>query len=727
MQITPEQLMDFFKSHPDRSYTVREVMHDLDVAPSFRQMCLRMLQKLVHDGQLIQRGRNRFCLAAKRRNAEGLIHVSKKGAGFLIGQARNGEDLYIHSSNLGEALDGDTVEAEVFAGKRGKEEGRVVRVLEHKHENLVGQFKRTGRGGTVTPRNVKVGRWVVVRRAPDEDELPDGAWVKVRIVEWSRSLEEPLQGEIEEVLGMPGDKGISVLVLLKDMGVEQEFPPEVLEEAKHYRKPVTKAEETRRLNLREKTIITIDPATAKDFDDALSLEILENGNWWLGVHIADVSHYVKEESAMDEEAFTRGTSIYPVDRVVPMLPERLSNDLCSLRPHEDRYAMSVFMEIDKRGQVLRSEMAESIICSTHRLNYGEVQEYFDKPKERESFFFHDAGEMLLELLKLSRTLTQMRMDRGALDLDLPETEVVCNEAGDSVGLKRHDRFDSNRLVEECMLIANETVAEYMRKKKLPLLYRIHDYPDPSALERIGPILSEFGVKIPKKIKPDPQVYQEIIDSLRHADGGHIGQQQLLGSLMKAEYSPLNKIHFGLASKCYCHFTSPIRRYPDLITHRVLKRHLQDKADEAWLEEVGESLSMAANQSNLTADNAESIEREAVDIKSMEFMVDQVGGIFDGWISGIARRGFFVELVEYPVEGFVLSRNLSGDTFAPNKAHTRLEGRRTRKSWRLGQRVRVQITNVHPLEGDMELMLLEKGGTGGDGSRGKSKSKKKRRR
>ncbi|NQU44030.1 ribonuclease R, partial [bacterium] len=732
MDLSPERLLSEFQSRPGESISVYDLIDRIGAAPHHRRMIQQVLLSLVKQGKLVRLKGKRFLYSKGGKHATGKLHVSRAGAGFLLGAGDRlpsveSNDLYIHKTNLGTALDGDTVEVEVLPGPKGKLEGRVLEVLERAHDHVVGQFKRVGKGGNVTPRNLRIGRWIEVPSAPPPTELADGAWVRVHVTRWSDDPCDPLEAEIEEVLGMPGERGISVLVLLRDMGVELEFPPEVLRQAEQFEASISDVEMQYRRDLRDLPICTIDPATAKDFDDALSIEKLDSENWWLGVHIADVSQYVKNAKPIDQEALARGTSIYPVDRVVPMLPERLSNDLCSLRPDEDRYAMTCFMEIDRRGQVVRHEVCESVIRSRNRLSYQEVQEYFDSPDRRAEFPFHGMENELLELRQLARTLTRMRMERGALDLDLPETKVVCNEEGDVLDVKRHERLESHRLVEECMLIANETVAEHMKRKGLPLLYRIHDQPDPNALMRIAPTLEMYGIKMPKKknIEADSAFYQSIIERLHGKDGGHIPQRMLLSTLMRAEYSPENKGHFGLASKCYCHFTSPIRRYPDLLTHRVLKDSFRGKIDEAYKEEAKNSLSEIASQSNDTGREAERIERQAVDIKSMEFMADQVGGVFDGWISNISRRGFHVELVEVPVEGFVSSRYIQGDSYGPDENFTRLVGRYTRRAFRLGQRIKVQIAQVSVVEGEMDLMLVEKGTRPGDTKKSRARHKKEK--
>ncbi len=739
MKPSPETLIDFFQNNPGRPVSLPEIVQRLHVEKSRKEAVRHLLMELVDEGRLKFLRRKYFMYPKERSSstspspatgtARGRLQVTARGKGFVIRPEAEGGDLMVHASNLGSALDGDTVEVEVISGRRDREEGRVVRVIERAHEYIVGRFTRYGAsGGLVAARNVKIGRMIEVGEAPPRDRLPNDAWVRVKVLKWSEELYEPLIAEIVEIIGMPGDRGISVLALLRDMGVDPAFPPELKRTVAAFRQPASAKEVERRLDLRESRILTIDPATAKDFDDALSAESLDGGGWRLGVHIADVAQYVKAGTPLDAEALRRGTSVYPVDRVVPMLPERLSDDLCSLRPRENRYALSCFMDINPDGIVLRHEIAESVICSRHRLSYEEVQEFFDahdKNDATDDLEFADMGGDLLLLREVARCLNRMRMKRGALDLDMPERDIVCDEQGQTVEIHRHDRFESHRLVEECMLIANETVAERMKKEKLPTLYRIHDLPDPTALERLAPALGLFGLQVPKKVLPTPEFYQPLVDRLHRADGGHIGMRLILRTLMRAEYSPENKGHFGLASRCYLHFTSPIRRYPDLLVHRVLKTFLQNKSkDDSWRKPLEDSLKEIANQSNMTAEVAVAIEREASDIKAMEFMKDQVGGSFEGWISGITRKGFFVEFVDLPVEGFVLASTIQGDFYKPDEHRVRLIGRRTNHSYRLAQRVRVRVVLVNELEGQMDLELIEPP-QGPSKRKGKKKSGKRR--
>ncbi len=726
--LSPEQLLDIFKQQRGKPLHLRQVLGRLGATHNERRLVTNMLRTMVREGRLVRvKGKN-YMLPEPSKQRTGRLDGTARGHAYLASPDHPGDDVRIHRSNLMTALDGDRVVAEVFRGSRGRMEGRVVEVIERTHERIVGQIGRLGPSHAVlAPRNVRIGRVVELKDPPSVQDAPDGVWIEAKVVRWADDPDQPLLAEVVEVLGKPGEQGIEILALLRDQGVRIDFPKTVLKEVESLEAPVSESELAHRRDLRGLAVATIDPATAKDHDDALSVEATADG-WRLGVHIADVAQYVREGTSVDDEALLRATSIYPVDRVIPMLPERLSADLCSLRPDVDRYALSCFMDVSKRGEVSNVDLCESVIRSRYRLAYEDVQAYFDDEKKRGESSFSDYGDSLLELRKVARVLNDARMARGALDLDMPEGEVVTNEQGDTIDLARRERLESHRLVEECMLAANEAVARILRDEKLPGLYRVHGLPDGDALGKAAAGLSMFGVRLPKNAEPTPELYQRLIDQMRKRDGSHIGMRLLLRTMMRAEYNADNQGHFGLASECYCHFTSPIRRYPDLLTHRVLKRWLRNDADEAWMESVRKRLGEIANQSNMMADESESIERDATDIKGMEFMESQIGKVFEGWIAGVMRRGVFVELVRYPIEGFLPCDAIPGDQFRPDDNQVLIRGIYTRKAYRLGERVQVRVVRVNVTAGEMDLEMAdlhEKSSTKKKKKKGRKKNNKKR--
>ncbi|MCX7016460.1 MAG: ribonuclease R [Candidatus Sumerlaeota bacterium] len=719
---TPERLLAFLRQHPTEAFRPSEVMAALRIPMEEKHVVRAMLRELERGGQLVRFRRGAYAAPAGKNLVEGVLQSTFRGDGWVVAKGAARADVFIPRRAMGQALDGDWVEAEILREFRGKPEGRVLRVVEHAHRMLVGQFLHTHEGGLVLPKNPKVGRRVRILRRYSRDEIPEGAWVVVRITAWSESSVEPLLGQVDEILGAEDEPGIDILVLLRDEGVQTEFPKEALEEAAAIA-PATEDEIRRRRNLRGQATFTIDPETAKDFDDALSVEPLEGGVVRLGVHIADVAHYVRPGTALDAEAYRRATSIYPVDRVVPMLPPRLSDDLCSLRPNEDRLTMSVFMDLSPDCRVLHSEICESVIHSRFRLSYEEVQAVFDeKPFARAQELTAIHGE-LQALRDLTRRLTRMRMERGALDLDLPETDIVFGRQGEVADVRPHPRFESHRLVEECMLIANEVVAEHLRRRALPGLYRVHEEPDPIKLEQLRGQLHPFGIRFPKHILPDD--LQRALDRASEIEGGGLITRMILRALAKARYCERNLGHFGLASPCYCHFTSPIRRYPDLLVHRVVREAMAPGGMKTSLRgELFERLPDMAGHTSEREERAEEIERDATTIKALEFMKPRLGEVFNGRVSGLTPFGMFVELEPWPIEGMVPLRSLDDDRYDYDPMTNTLVGRRSGRTFTLAQKVRVVVERVDPPARQMDLGLLQKETGKGSGKRNGKGFKKK---
>jgi len=502
------------------------------------------------------------------------------------------------------------------------------------------------------------------------------------------------------------------------------FPEEVEGETERFAAPASAAELARRRDLRGLRIVTIDPATAKDFDDALSIERIGGGRahgksaaarWRLKVHIADVSYFIREGGEIDREAFERGTSIYPVDRVVPMLPERLSSDLCSLRPGEDRLAMTVEAEIDERGSVVRSNAYRSIIHSRHRLTYEEVQAVFDGSDPQTTARLADIAETLRELRDLARVLRARRIERGALDLDIPEVRVVFDGRGAPCDVRHAARLESHQVVEECMLLANEVVARRLTAAGRPMIYRVHEPAPAAQLERLEPMLKCFGIRA--NLSRGALAQAEIQSALEQAErlpAGHILRRLILRAMARAHYSPRNAGHFGLASACYCHFTSPIRRYPDLTVHRALGRMIDqpEPPGDAESEALLDDLETIARQSSDLERRAQQIEWDTTELKALEFMEEHLGGEFDGYVCGVQPYGLYVELDPYPVEGLIPLRGLPDDYYEIDELGTRLSGRRAGRQFRLASRVRVRIERIDLVALQMDLSLADDGGETG---------------
>lgn len=705
------RILTLLEANPTQTFPVREILKRIGLSSNERQELRGHLEALVAEGRIrLFRNRHYGC-GRPSRAVVGILSVTPRGVGFVaeeIVPTPKGDaepsDVMISRRNMGTAIHGDRVEAHIVREQFGRREGYVVRVLERRTPTLVGRFLHQRKGGMVLPREPRIDRNIVISASIPRKVVKDDQWVVVRITQWT-AWPEPLYGQLEEVLGSDGDPGLDVLLIVRDHGVTAEFPKPVEREAAELPAGLGEADLAGRRDLRSSLVVTIDPARAKDFDDAVSVEVDGDGLYRLGVHIADVSHYVEEGTEIDAEALERATSIYPVDRVIPMLPERLSNELCSLRPREDRPAMSVVMEIDKHGRVRDFEVFRSVIHSRHRLTYKQVQDLFDGSPSTDITEFADAHLMLFRMRDLAKILAARRRSEGSLDLDIPEPEVQLDDQARVVDFRRSERWESHRLVEQFMILANEMVARYLTDRGLPVLYRIHEPPRPEKLERLIPFLKAVGVHLPPREKAvSHQTLQSILDRLDRLEAGSLFHTLVLRVMMRAVYSPKNLGHFGLASDCYCHFTSPIRRYPDLVVHRVLAEALAGKRlPKARVEKLNERMDEFARHSTQREERADEIERDTVKVKSLEFMRQFVGEEFEGIVSGVTSFGFFVELVPYPVEGLVHMRALRDDYYHFDEESLSLVGEGGGRRYRFGDKVTVAVTRVDLINLQMDLV------------------------
>ncbi|AXA34884.1 MAG: ribonuclease R [Candidatus Hydrogenedentota bacterium] len=743
MEILRNRILDYIRAHRTRTVSLNELMKELGLPSADRRRVQAVLHELCAQGQIIRVRGHHYGLPERVPTITGILHVNPKGFGFVtpdeayIHGTEPAQTIFIPLKRMHDALHGDRVMVRVRSEAGKSPEGEVVKVLERGTRELVGTFYFTRKGGQVIPRNERITRVIFTERPHPSLRVKDGVFVLAEITEWTPA-NQPLYGRVKEVLGDEETAGIDVTVIIRDAGVDPDFPPEVLAEAEALPSRIPQEEYHRRMDLRNVVTFTMDGATAKDFDDALSIEPLPDNRWLLGVHIADVAYYVREGSALDREAFDRGTSIYPVDRVVPMLPERLSNDLCSLRPNEDRLALSCFMEIDRRGRVHEYSIRPSIIRSRHRLIYEQVQEFMEgraTPEIRRKLA--DIRPQLDELYQLRRVLTDMRLRRGALDLDIPETEVHFAPDGSVTDVVRRQRLEAHRVVEECMLIANEVVATHLFRLRAPAIYRVHDEPDKNKLRQLQPILAQLGVRFPARKDITSDAIQIALERTEHLETGFIARRLILRAMMQAHYSDENIGHYGLASPCYTHFTSPIRRYPDLIVHRILHEvaaagapmegiyeplrdpredeperkphssyrethHLPPPRVAHWRRILGP----IARHSSERERRAQEIEYQAIQAKSLEYIRQFLGQEFEGYITSVLTWGFFVELREMPIEGLVHVRNLEDDYYEYDEERMVLVGRESGRTFKLGDRVIVAVEHANLAALELDFALVE---------------------
>lgn len=635
----------------------------------------------------------------------GIFIGHAKGFGFVELSEEEGEDVYIPEEETGGAFHGDQVQIilkkEEKAGRR--REGRVVKVLERGTREIVGTFQESSGFGFVVPDNQRFVRDIFIQRenflgAKDQDK------VVVEIRDYGTRKRSP-EGKIIQVLGSLDEKGIDVLSVAKSCGLPMEFPEKVLNQAERIRESLNEGDFYGRLDLRDVTMVTIDGEDAKDLDDAVSLS--KEGNLFhLGVHIADVSNYVQYNSALDREALKRGTSVYLVDRVIPMLPKKLSNGICSLNAGEDRLALSCLIDIDEKGKVVSHGIAETVIHVNERMTYTDVKKILQKEDEKVSERYKELLPMFFQMEELSALLRKRRKKRGAIDFDFPESKVELDENGKPVRIYPYEQNVATRIIEDFMLAANETVAQEYAQAEIPFVYRTHENPDMEKMEPVLELVHRAGVKV-KKSKEEirPKEVQKILMELEGKESEAFFSRLILRSMKQAKYTTECTGHFGLAARYYCHFTSPIRRYPDLQIHRIIKENLRGKMTEAKIRHYQEILDEVARQSSAMERRAEEAERETIKMKKAEYMESQIGQVYEGIISGVTDWGFYVELGN-TVEGLVHVNSLTDDYYIYDNSRYTLTGEKKKKSFAIGQTVKVRVAQADARERTVDFVLAD---------------------
>ncbi len=656
----------------------------------------RVLRALVSSGSVAVLADGRY-LALKERNLlVGRLSMHRRGFAFV--STPLGE-VYVSRRDTGGALHGDTVAVRLHTQRaRERRSGEVVQVLERGVTRVVGRLERHGALGIVVPTDPRIRHEVFVDMARSELSARDNDVVVVRVTRYP-TRRDAMQGVIEEVLGPADAPGVDIEIVIREHGLRTEFPADALAAAEQLKLGVDAELAAGRADLRDLPTVTIDPVDAKDFDDAISIERLDGGGFRLWVHIADVSHYVRWDDPVDEEARIRATSVYLADRVLPMLPERISNDLCSLRPEEDRLAFTVEFECDARGEVRAHRLYPSVIRSDRRLDYDSVDAWL------ESGGFPDAEteRLLLALRDLAALLHARRIERGGLDFDTVEARVTLDDEGHPTGVKIRRRTVATNMIEEAMIAANEVVARHMRDAGAPTLYRIHEDPDPEALDELAVVIAEFDYPIKDVHGASPQTFQRIVAFAHGRPEELLINSLLIRALERARYSALLESHFGLASEAYCHFTSPIRRYPDLIVHRMLKAQLTGALDREPAASIAPELDWLAEHCSVMEREAESAEDDSQRVKLVELMLDHVGEVFDALVTGVVSFGMFVQL-DNTAEGLVHVKSMADDYYHLDAERFMLIGERRGATYRLGQRVRVRLVDGSVAEKRLDFEL-----------------------
>ncbi|NPA40916.1 MAG: ribonuclease R [Aquificae bacterium] len=669
----------------------------LDLDKKERKKLKKLLKKLKKEGKVKVVG-GKF-LYEEEEIVVGRVIPYPAGFGFLEVEGRE-KDIYIPPFEMQKVLEGDLVKAKVVQF-RGKKEVRIEKVLKRSRHEVVGKVKKEEKRCLLEPLDKNTH---ITFLLPKKDcaRLKEGTVVVAKITSFP-TPKTPPRAKVKEVLGHPSEKFLAIDLLIKKYNLPTDYPPEVLEETEAIPEELPAEEIERRRDLREQVCFTIDPEKARDFDDAVAIERTPEGYYRLFVHIADVSYYVRPGSATDQEAYKRGFTFYLPDRALHMLPEKLSAKLCSLRPDEDKLAFTCEMVFDEKGNLLFYDIYESVIRSKARLTYNEALSIIVGDPALEKKFPH-VVEPLRLMEDLYRILSRKRWEKGSIDFDLPEAEVIVDEFGEPAAVVPYERHIAHRIIEQFMISANETVALHLENAGYPCLYRVHEPPDEERVENLLEILAGLGYKVKKPKEFTPKFFQKIIEDFEGKPEEQLVRFLTLRAMSRAKYSPHNLGHFGLASEHYAHFTSPIRRYPDLIVHRLLKASLRGEEldfDEtvAYLEEAGEHLSA---QERL----ADEVEWEAIDILKARYMRSRLGEVFEGIITGVVQFGFFVELKETLVEGLVRINTLTDDDYVFDEPAHRFVGVRTGKVYRLGDTVKVKVLAVDEERGKIELMLAE---------------------
>lgn len=716
MAVSPEKIVEFLRAESGRPLTAAELAAELEVQADETEQFNALLAELESQGVLYKGKANRYAAPSRINLVVGTLNIIKSGAGFVVPDDREG-DLYIPQDELKTAVDGDRVIARLERKEKGgKTQGSIVRILNRARETVVGVYHPAKNFGFVVPEpSLRLSSDVFV--PPGEDGgATEGDVVVVRITNWGEKHRGPV-GEVDKVLGKHGAPGVDILAVLYGHELPVEFPRHVVDAAEALRtRGITEADLADRTDLREALIFTIDPVDAKDHDDALSIRRVDDG-YEVGIHIADVSFYVTEGSIIDAEALRRGTSIYMVDRTIPMLPEPLSSDLCSLKEGVDRLAMSVIARLDAEGNVFAHRLVRSVIRSRHKLAYEQAQEVIEGRGSIDA----ETDASILLLVELSRKLREKRMERGSLDFDLPEARVVLNTEGEPTDIQKIERLEAHRLIEDFMLLANEIVARKGSRDKLPFLYRIHERPDDERIAQLHEFAKTFGYSISKGKKPTPKDLQRLLERIKGKPEERLLSTVVLRSMRQARYSHENVGHFGLAAKHYAHFTSPIRRYPDLIVHRVCAHAFlnDENVRQAMNATMLPEIARVSSERERVAVDAE---RDSIELKKVEFMERHLGDEFKGTISGVAAFGFFVLLDDFYVEGMVHVSALEDDYYQFRQERYEIVGEHSGRRFRLGDRVRVQVARVNREERKIDFIVIDEGTQAGKTGRKKAGKK-----
>ncbi|NLG03074.1 MAG: ribonuclease R [Clostridia bacterium] len=705
MNKNKQVILDLFMDPHYKPMKEKELAILLQIPKKERELLKEVLESLMSEGKIELSKRGKYSIG-KPKHLTGKFTANQNGFGFVEVEGLD-EDLFIGDKEMHGAMHGDTVKVELISKKHGKRmEAKIIEILEHGTSRLVGKFDQVNQNfGFVIPDDKHFLEDIFVPSERSKGAV-NGHKVVVELTDYGTKGKSP-EGKIVEIIGHVGDPGVDILSIVKNYDLPMEFPEKVLNQTEIIPSQVSEADRIGRTDLRDLLMVTIDGEDAKDLDDAVSLRRVGD-LYELGVHIADVTNYVQENSALDREALKRGTSVYLVDRVIPMLPHKLSNGICSLNASTDRLALSCIMMVNEKGEVVDHKIVESVICVDQRMSYTGVNailnhlDFLNSTAKAEIEAASDEiKEMLNQMGALSRILQKKRRKRGSIDFDFPETKIILDEDGHPIEIKPYERNTATKLIEEFMLLANETVAQRFFWMELPFVYRCHENPDPERIQKLAVFIRNFGYDI--KIKSEevhPKELQKLIEKVEGTPEEDMICRLTLRSMKRAKYATVGTGHFGLACKYYCHFTSPIRRYPDLQIHRIIKESLRGKMKENRISHYEQLLPDVAKQSSEMERRADDAERDTQKLKKVEYMQNHIGEVFEGVISGISNWGIYVELPN-TIEGLIHVSKLMGDFFHYDEKNYEMIGETTHKTYKLGQKIMIQVHGT-----DMESRTID---------------------
>ena len=681
---------------------IKELAIVLGVKKDQRPQLEQILNELMTEGRIVCSKRGKFSKSEEKK-ITGTFQAHPKGFGFVSVEGEK-EDIFIPESETNGAMHMDTVEISVSPAVTGRRrEGKVLHVLERGMKQVVCTYQLNKNFGFAVPDNPKFGSDIFIPLERSKGAV-NGHKVVVEITQYGKKGKNP-EGKVVEILGHINDPGVDILSIVRAYGLPVEFDPKVMTQVEHVAKPVSEADMAGRMDLRGWQMVTIDGEDAKDLDDAVSLT-MDHENYILGVHIADVSNYVQEHSALDTEALKRGTSVYLVDRVIPMLPHALSNGICSLNQGEERLALSCIMTVNPKGEIIDHTITESVICVNRRMTYTNVKKILADHDPEVMAEYEPLVPMFEKMAELAAILRKKRMKRGSIDFDFPETKVILDKNGNPVDIRPYDRNVATKLIEDFMLAANETVAAEYYWRELPFVYRTHEQPDSEKIQKLSTFINNFGYSL--HIGSDevhPKELQKLLEKIDGTSEEPLISRLTLRSMKQARYTVENTGHFGLAADCYCHFTSPIRRYPDLQIHRIIKDSLRGRLGEKRIGHYTQILPEVAKHASEMERRADEAERETIKLKKVQYMEKHIGETFAGVISGVAEYGFFVEL-ENTVEGLVRVTSLTDDFYQYYEETYELVGEATNRRFKLGQQVRVTVDNCDRIMRTIDFTLAD---------------------